>query len=162
MHNALRILVVDDYEDTLIVLKSFFATRGIDCDIAGGAREAIAKFNSACDAGMYCYDAIVMDVDLPRVSGIGLLKVIRQVHESLPMFVFTAYDSEIVRQKAKELNAAVFEKHAPDVTQLVDSVCNTAREYRASNPNNTHARVILPEIVERMYAHQNNFEMDVI
>jgi len=150
-----KILAVDDYEETLVFLHSMIEAKGVTCDIASGVREAIEKFNAACDAGLPCYDSIIMDVDLPLVSGIGVLKLIRSVHPTIPVFLLTAYDSDLVRQRAKEFGATVNEKPLLDPQEFLSKVCSTATQYHNTKIISEHPRLILPEIVQQMIDHRS-------
>ena len=148
-----KILAIDDYPETLTFLKSLTEAKDVICDTASGVREAIEKFNAACDAGLPCYDLVIMDVDLPLISGIGVLKLIRSVHPTIPVFLLTAYDSDLVRQRAKEFGATVDEKPLTDPQEFLERVCKTANAYHDSKIISDHPRLILPEIVEQMITH---------
>lgn len=152
-NNKAKILAVDDYPETLVFLKAMVEAKGVTCDTASGVREAIEKFNAACDKGLPCYDALVMDVDLPLISGIGVLKLVRSVHPTIPVFMLTAYGSDLVRQRAKEFGATVDEKPLLDPQDFLERVCKSATEHHLTKILSDHARLILPEIVEQMIAH---------
>jgi len=153
MTSQIRILAVDDYPDITDALSTLFRSKGATCDTAGGLREAVRKFNSACDAGAKCYDAIILDVDLRMVSGIGLLKLIRPLLPEVPAFILTGYDSPLVRLRAKQLKAEVDEKPLLDANAFVDKVVTAALAYQISKPPSDHARLILPEVVEEILRH---------
>lgn len=51
---------------------------------------------------------IVLDLNMPRVSGFDALRQLRQVHTSLPVVVLTTSDEPIDRQRALALGANQF------------------------------------------------------
>lgn len=150
---APKLLIIDDYLDTADCLAALFGREGFICEKAADVREAVEKFNAACDAGSPCYDAVVMDVDLPSASGLKLLEAIRAVHESLPIFFLTAYDNDLLRLRAREGHADVDVKPLVESEAFIEKVGKAAREHQASKVPVAHARVIVPEIVEQMIAH---------
>jgi len=148
-----KLLIVDDYTDTAELLSALFTRSGLACDKASDVREAVEKFNAACDAGLPCYDAVVLDVDLPSASGLKLLQAIREVHPDIPIFFLTAYDNALLRQRAREGNADVDVKPLKDPESFVEKVSRAATEHQSSKTNIDHPRVIVPEVVEQMIAH---------
>lgn len=66
-----RILVVDDEPDLQVILRMQLSSWGHEVDAAADAEEAAA----ACAAVRY--DALLLDLSLPRVNGLDLLARLR-------------------------------------------------------------------------------------
>lgn len=145
-----KVLVVDDDDDALEVLRALLELKGFTVDTAGGVREMMSKFNAACDKGLPCFDLLIMDVDLPRVSGVGLLKAVRQVHPTIPVFLLSGYDLAIVKVRAKELRATYYVKPLTDVQGFLNSAFDLALRFHETDKSVGHARLILPAIVEEI------------
>ncbi len=85
-------------------------THEITCGIADSAEEALEKL--AADP----YDAVVSDYEMPGISGIELLKRIRESGSDLPFIVYTAKGREHVAVEALNLGADFYlQKTSSDV-----------------------------------------------
>jgi two-component system, OmpR family, response regulator len=82
----MRVLVVEDEARMAAVIKRSLMREGHAADIAGDGDEAI-WMASAVD-----YDAIVLDVMLPRRSGFDACKILRERHVWSPVLMLTARD----------------------------------------------------------------------
>ena len=71
----LKVLLVDDEEDFVTTLAERLNLRGIDADVALDGEEALNKMNKKRP------DVIILDVMMPGLSGIDVL---RQTKETLP------------------------------------------------------------------------------
>jgi len=60
---AQRILVVDDNQDNVLLMRELLATRGYDVEIAGSAEEAEKRLRTQTP------DLILLDVVMPGKSG---------------------------------------------------------------------------------------------
>ncbi len=85
MGNLIRILVADDSSVTRrIVTEAISAEQ--DLEIIGAAtdgNEAVAFFKAQSP------DVVMLDVDMPNLNGIGALKTIRALNESVPIIMFS-------------------------------------------------------------------------
>jgi DNA-binding NtrC family response regulator len=65
-------------------------------------------------------DLVVLDLNLPVVSGLELLPRIHELHPGLPIIIHTAYGS--YRDEFISWLADVFLVKSPDASNLVDAV----------------------------------------
>jgi CheY-like chemotaxis protein len=93
-----RVLIVDDNPVVQEVLKQFLA-RGYQVELAMNASQALAAVVQKSP------DAILLDVRMPGVDGLGLLKSLRGMGVETPIFVMTGYDSTQVALEALESGA---------------------------------------------------------
>jgi two-component system, response regulator, stage 0 sporulation protein F len=93
-----RILIVDDNPVVQEVLKQFLV-RGYLVELATNASQALASVVQKSP------DAILLDVRMPGVDGLGLLKSLRGMGVETPIFVMTGYDSTQVALEALENGA---------------------------------------------------------
>ena len=83
-----KILVVDDETTMLETLSSFFGNRGYQLMTAASAEAALKLIKEEQPA------LALIDIKLPGMNGLELLKLIRQQYPPVKTFVITAYDEE--------------------------------------------------------------------
>lgn len=93
----MRILVAEDEEKLAGIIARSLKAEGFAVDIAGDGERGL-EFASS-----YAYDAIVLDIMLPKLSGTAVLDSIRQRNRQVPILMLTAKDT--VADKVKHLNA---------------------------------------------------------
>ena len=98
MRQTKRVLVVDDNEVILDILKQFLG-RGYTVEVVGNASLALASVVQKTP------DVILLDVRMPGVDGLSLLKSLRDMGVQTPVFVMTGYDSTQVAIDALEKGA---------------------------------------------------------
>ena len=98
MRHTKRVLVVDDNQVIQDILKQFLE-RGYSVEVVGNASLALASVVQKTP------DAILLDVRMPGVDGLSLLKSLRDMGVQTPVFVMTGYDSTQVAIEALEKGA---------------------------------------------------------
>ena len=83
----MRILVVEDEPRLLRNLAKAFREEGYAVDTAEDGNDGLYKAQS-CD-----YDAVVLDLGLPKVDGLTLLRRWREAGQAMPVLVLTARGS---------------------------------------------------------------------
>nr|WP_297785281.1 response regulator [uncultured Allomuricauda sp.] len=81
---GLHVLVVEDNKINQVITKKMLTKKEITCDIANNGNEAIdlAKNNT--------YDAILMDIHMPGISGEEATRQIRKFDQNIPIIALTA------------------------------------------------------------------------
>ncbi|MGB3294937.1 MAG: ATP-binding protein, partial [Phormidesmis sp.] len=96
----LQILVVDDREDVLTVLKLMLETYGAEVLAVTNARDALAALSKSPGR----YDVLVSDIGLPEEDGYFLIQQVRSLSaeagEQIPAIALTGYVSEVEQQRA--------------------------------------------------------------
>lgn len=69
----MRLLCVDDNSNVCQMLDTLLTATGADVDFAANGREAVEAYEESA------YDAILMDIELPVLSGIEAVREIRQI-----------------------------------------------------------------------------------
>jgi DNA-binding NtrC family response regulator len=82
-----KILVVDDEEGLRAVLKILLTKEGYEVRTAGSASEALKALDEEP------FHVVLTDIKMPGMSGIDLLKAIRDRDPNLPVVIMTAYAS---------------------------------------------------------------------
>jgi DNA-binding response OmpR family regulator len=103
--HAQSILVVDDEEDIRHLISSVLASDGFDVNATADGEEAWEALQHEH------YDLLVTDNEMPRLTGIKLIKRIRDAGMSLPVIVASGFlSTEGVRDYAQLQIAAVIPK----------------------------------------------------
>lgn len=82
-----RLLLVEDDPESSLALTMMLRKRGLAVTAVASAEEALDAF------GHLPFDAIVADIRLERMSGVGLLRCIRDKNPEFPVILLTGYDS---------------------------------------------------------------------
>lgn len=85
----MRILLVDDERDLVAALAERFGFRGIDADYATCGDDALEMAKSTT------YDLAVLDVKMPRISGLELAKRLREIIPGLKCIFLTGHGSAV-------------------------------------------------------------------
>ena len=90
------ILIVEDEKNQREILQEFLENKGYKTIGAESGEEALKKFESGI------FDAILLDIKLPDISGIELLKKFREINPKIPVIMTTAYsDVDLVIEAMK-------------------------------------------------------------
>ena len=85
-----NILLVEDYEDSRLVIKLILESYGYLVDVAGNGSEAIERFVH------HFPDLILMDIAMPVMDGLTATKAIRKLKggATLPIIAVTAFGKQ--------------------------------------------------------------------
>jgi two-component system OmpR family response regulator len=95
----MRVLVVEDEPAMASVLHRGLAEQGFAVDVANDGVDGLWY------ASEYDYDAIVLDIGLPRRDGFGLLAELRKAESWVPVLFLTARDAVEDRVRGLDLGA---------------------------------------------------------
>jgi len=99
-----RILIVEDEPDGQEVAMEMLGSFGITADVVGSAEEALNLLEQ------HPYSAAIIDLALPQMDGLTLLKTIRKnpATSHLPCIAYTAYHSSLVKKQALEVGCNAY------------------------------------------------------
>lgn len=84
----LRVLLAEDNQVNVIIAQTYLARWGVSVDVAYNGRKAVAL------AKKNAYDIILMDIQMPELSGSGATKIIREIEDrkksDVPIIALTA------------------------------------------------------------------------
>lgn len=96
------VLVVDDGQDFLKLMKIALGVQGHAVLTARNGREALKVLETEKP------DGIILDILMPRLNGLRVLKRIRARDKQLPIFIVTAFPNEARFRTARRLGASGF------------------------------------------------------
>lgn len=101
----MRILIVDDKLHVAKVLAESVRLQGHEAFVAGSGSEGLSLLSRVR------LDAVFLDIVMPKLSGIEVLRRIRETHPALPVIVITGKASAEEIQEARRLGVTgVIEK----------------------------------------------------
>ena len=95
-----RLLVADDSETVLLMLQRRLEMEGYDVTTAKDGAEALDRFNSGKEP-----DLILLDAMMPRMSGLDVLRTLRDEGSETPILIVSAHREEETLTRAEELGA---------------------------------------------------------
>ena len=116
-----RILLVEDDADTRSALAMLFEMEGFDVMTAGDGEEA---YDQAVNERP---DLIVTDINMPKVDGLSLIKMIREDGrtDGIPIVAVSAIDKQHLNQ-AKELGAVAVAQKPIEFDQFLSLIAKVA------------------------------------
>ena len=121
--NGSTVLIVDDEQTLARSAKAFLADHGYEAEVTGSGEQALELLERLQP------DVVFADVRLPGMSGIDLLKRIREFDPVLPVIMLTAYGSIEGAVEAVKLGAFDYVKKPVDLEEL-KLLADRARENR--------------------------------
>jgi two-component system, OmpR family, response regulator MprA len=82
-----RLLVVDDDPALARTLRRALGVEGYDVECAGDGAEALQRLSGSR------FDAVVLDVSMPRLDGLAVCRRMRERRDRTPVLMLTARDA---------------------------------------------------------------------
>jgi DNA-binding NtrC family response regulator len=111
-----KVLLIDDEVDFLENLSERMRVRGMDVSTAQTTDNAIDAVESAE------YDAIVLDLQMPGMNGIDMLKVIKERHPEMQVILLTGQATLEAGIEAMKLGAMDFMEKPADINSLTEKI----------------------------------------
>ena len=125
-----KILVVDDEADFLEVIKLRLEANGYDVITSLNGEDALNKIKDEK------INAVLLDILMPGIDGLEVLKRIRKLDENLPVYIITAFSTEERFKMANKFGASGFIVKTDDLgkqIKSINSVIDMAERYRGKN-----------------------------
>jgi len=101
-NKGLNILLAEDDMDNRNILQIMLEKMGYNVTVAEDGREAWDIFKNNT------FNAVISDIQMPKLTGIQLLKKIHKKEENLPVLLITGYDKEEPREMARKADNIYF------------------------------------------------------
>jgi two-component system response regulator (stage 0 sporulation protein F) len=95
----MKLLIVDDEMEICNIFYDFFTPKGYEVIKATSGKEAIEKVKTEKP------DLVFLDIRMPQMNGIEVLKQIKQIDKSIAIIMITVVKEEKIAKKAMELGA---------------------------------------------------------
>ena len=94
-----RVLVVDDEQDAVDLLREFLTAKGYEVLAASNGEEALRKVKEDRP------HLILLDVRMPKMSGFEVLKQVREIDHEVGVIMVSAVNEEETGRKALKMGA---------------------------------------------------------
>ena len=119
MASLLKMLVVDDDQEMVAALVRQFEEEDFIVDAVDDGIPALEKIRQ------YQYDIVLLDLKLPRLDGVSLLKELKKIQRLPNVLVITAVDNADTAIECVKLGAKDYISKPYDPEDLLDVVIRT-------------------------------------
>ena len=98
-----RVLVADDSETILLLLRTRLEMEGYEVSTAADGQEAVDALDGAGPDGQP--DLILLDAMMPRMSGLDVLRRLREEGSETPVLIISAHREVETLKQAENLGA---------------------------------------------------------
>ncbi len=116
-----RVLLVDDEKDFVDALAKRMEARGLSVDVAYDGEQALEQSRG------HRYDAFILDLAMPGMSGMEVLKKLREENPDRQIILLTGHGDVKAAVEATHLGAMDFLEKPADIKALLERI----REARA-------------------------------
>jgi|GEM_PF-640081 len=95
-----NILIVDDEKEVIQALEKFFSYKGYKISVASDGKEAISKLSLKPDL-------VILDIKMPTVDGIAVLKIIKKDYPATKTIVLTGFANDY-KEETEKIGADAF------------------------------------------------------
>ena len=129
---GLRVLVAEDNDINALIAQRTFERAGAMAERVADGLAAVAEIEDAANGKRTPFDAVVMDIRMPRLDGLAAARRIRAVQATIgaaptPLIALTANVAEEDRQAAEAAGFAAFFVKPFDADALTRAVADLAR-----------------------------------
>lgn len=121
MESKKKILLVDDEADFAELIKHRLEANDYQVAVANNGRQALDTL------GREKFDALLLDILMPELDGLEVLKAIRETDKQLPVFMLTAYSDKAKFKRANQLGASGFIVKTQDLQKEIENITGILR-----------------------------------
>ncbi|MFA5085711.1 MAG: response regulator [Candidatus Omnitrophota bacterium] len=111
-----KILIVDDEPDFLAVMCARLEANDYEVITASNGEDALNYVKNDKP------DAVLLDILMPGIDGLEVLRRIRKMNENLPVYIITAFSTDERFKAANKLGASGFIVKTDDLAKEVDNI----------------------------------------
>jgi DNA-binding response OmpR family regulator len=110
VRNSLRVLVAEDDAEMRRMVIQALRLDGYQVIEAEDGEELLSLLLANDSTQHAPIDLIVSDVRMPGISGVDMLETLRAADDSTPVILMTAFPDDLMRRRADNLHAMLFDK----------------------------------------------------
>lgn len=121
----LRVLFVDDEEELVSTVVERFGLRGIEASGATNGLEALAR------VGEKEFDVVVLDVRMPGLGGLDVIKRLKQSHPELEVILVSGHGAREDVEVGLRLGAFDYLQKPVEIEDLIEIIRRAAGKARS-------------------------------
>ncbi|MEM5389338.1 response regulator transcription factor RqpR [Paraburkholderia phymatum] len=127
---SLRILIAEDHAVVREGVRQLLIDRGVadEVDEAQTGAEALAQ------ASKHVYDVILLDISLPDINGVEVLKRLKRKVPRIPVLMFSMYREDQYAVRALKAGAAGYLSKTVDTVQMIAAIQQVAAGRKYVSP----------------------------
>lgn len=122
-----KLLIVDDQNGIRILLMEVFSSEGYETYQASNGKLALDIVRNAAP------DLVLLDMKIPGMDGLDILKHIKSIDSSIKVIMMTAYGELDMIKEATDLGAIMHFTKPFDIDELRSAVNNHLRSNNSSS-----------------------------
>jgi DNA-binding NarL/FixJ family response regulator len=127
---SLRILIAEDHAIVRQGVRQLLIDRGVADDVA----EAQTGTEVLMEASKHVYDVILLDISLPDMNGVEVLKRLKRKLPRVPVLMFSMYREDQYAVRALKAGAAGYLTKTVDATQMIAAIQQVAAGRKYVSP----------------------------
>ncbi|BDC36803.1 response regulator transcription factor [Paraburkholderia terrae] len=127
---SLRILIAEDHAIVRQGVRQLLIDRGVADDVA----EAQTGTEVLMEASKHVYDVILLDISLPDMNGVEVLKRLKRKLPRVPVLMFSMYREDQYAVRALKAGAAGYLSKTIDATQMIAAIQQVAAGRKYVSP----------------------------
>lgn len=157
--DPIRVLLVDDHAIARNGVRLMLGTAG-DIEVAGEAADARQALELAHEQ---VFDVVLMDITMPGMNGLDLLRQFRSQHPRFAVLMLSTYAEEIYAVRALKQGAAGYLTKDVPTQVLVEAVRRAAggRKYVSPSLVEKLASLVTGDVSELGHERLSNRELEV-
>lgn len=116
MNDSIKVLLVDDEEEFVTTLAERLEMRGFDPSIAISGDQALSMVQDKV------FDLIVLDLMMPGIGGLEVMKQIKSVNPEMPIILLTGQGSTKEGMEGMNQGAFDFLMKPLDIEELISQI----------------------------------------
>ena len=110
------VAIVDDEEPVRKALKRLLRASGLDAESYASGKDFLEA------RALREPDCVLLDLHMPRMSGLQVLRALQAAHRALPIIVITAHDAPETREQCLAAGASAYLRKPLEEHELLDTI----------------------------------------
>jgi len=135
MEGKIKVLLVDDEADFINMMQFWLRQNGFEADVVYSGEQVVETVKTGD------YNIMFLDLKLPGMNGIDILRGIRSFTKDMPVIIFSAYGTRETLKEATQLGISGFfakEKGFEEAARLISTALRIHKKYTPTEGDQTH------------------------
>jgi CheY-like chemotaxis protein len=112
-----KILLIEDEAGIRRTLSVGLMQEGYDIEPCEDGLTGLSKVDSYSESG-HRFDAVILDINLPDISGLKILRFLKEKHPNLPIIIITGYGDDTIKEEVESNKGDAYLEKPLDMNKL--------------------------------------------